>query len=62
VFDFDASVSRQATDLSNARRWVLRNGGIAFCVGKPMRIPGVRVVEGPVDLARAVRELAVAET
>ena len=41
-----------------AMRWVLRKGGIAFCVGKPMRIPGVRVVETPVDLARAVRELA----
>ena len=41
-----------------AIRWVLRKGGIAFCVGKPMRIPGVRVAETPVDLARAVRELA----
>ncbi|MGA2226789.1 MAG: trehalose-phosphatase [Syntrophobacteraceae bacterium] len=41
-----------------AMRWVLRKGGIAFCVGKPMSIPGVRVVETPVDLARAVRELA----
>jgi trehalose 6-phosphate phosphatase len=40
-----------------AIRWVLRKGGIAFCVGKPMRIPGVRVVETPVDLARAVRKL-----
>ncbi|MDD5760923.1 MAG: trehalose-phosphatase [bacterium] len=41
-----------------AMRWVLRKGGIAFCVGKPMRIPGVRFVGTPVDLARAVRELA----
>lgn len=40
-----------------AIRWVLKKGGIAFCVGKPMRIPGVRVVEGPADLARAVREV-----
>ncbi len=42
-----------------AVRWVLGKGGIAFCVGKPMNIPGVRFVETPVDLARAVRELAV---
>ena len=41
-----------------AMRWVLRKGGIAFCVGNRIRIPCVRVVEGPVDLARAVRELA----
>jgi trehalose 6-phosphate phosphatase len=41
-----------------AMRWVLKKGGIAFCVGKPMNIPGVRFVETPVDLARAVRELA----
>ena len=41
-----------------AMRWVLRKGGIAFCVGKPMRIPGVRVVESPVALARSVGELA----
>jgi trehalose 6-phosphate phosphatase len=41
-----------------AMRWVLRKGGIAFCVGKPMRIPWVRVVETPGDLAREVRELA----
>jgi trehalose-phosphatase len=41
-----------------AMRWVLRKGGIAFCVGKPMHIPGVRFVGTPVDLARAVRELA----
>jgi trehalose 6-phosphate phosphatase len=41
-----------------AMRWVLRKGGVAFCVGKPMRIPGVRFVETPVDLARAIRELA----
>ena len=40
-----------------AMRWVLRKGGIAFSVGKHMPIPGVRVVESPVDLARAVREL-----
>jgi trehalose-phosphatase len=41
-----------------AMRWVLRKGGIAFCVGNRIRVPGVRVVDGPADLARAVRELA----
>jgi trehalose 6-phosphate phosphatase len=41
-----------------AMRWVLRKGGTAFCVGNRVRIPGARVVDGPVDLARAVRELA----
>ncbi|MGO9017158.1 MAG: trehalose-phosphatase [Syntrophobacteraceae bacterium] len=41
-----------------AVRWVLGKGGIAFCVGKPMNVPGVRFVETPVDLAQAVRELA----
>jgi trehalose-6-phosphatase len=41
-----------------AMRWVLRKGGIAICVGNRIRISGVRVVKGPVDLARAVRELA----
>jgi trehalose 6-phosphate phosphatase len=40
-----------------AMRWVLRKGGVAYCVGTRIRIPGVRVVEGPADLARAVREL-----
>ena len=44
-----------------AVRWVLGKGGIAFCVGKPMNIPGVRFVETPVDLARAVRELTAVE-
>ena len=41
-----------------AIRWVLKKGGIAFCVGKRMRIPGVRFVEDPLRLARAVHELA----
>ena len=41
-----------------AMRWVLRKGGIAFCVGKPIRIPGLRIVGSPEDLVRAVRELA----
>jgi trehalose 6-phosphate phosphatase len=41
-----------------AMRWVLRKGGVAICVGNRIRIRGVRVVEGPADLARAVRELA----
>jgi trehalose-phosphatase len=41
-----------------AIRWVLGKGGIAFCVGNPMNIAGVRFVKSPVDLARAVREVA----
>ena len=41
-----------------AMRWVLKKGGIAFCVGKPVPIPGVRTVDTPAALARAVRELA----
>ena len=63
LLDVDPSACRllYAGDDENdavAMRWVLRKGGIAFCVGKPMRIPGVRAVEGPADLARAVREIA----
>jgi trehalose 6-phosphate phosphatase len=40
-----------------AMRWVLKKGGVAFCVGKHVNIPGARVVETPGELARAVREL-----
>jgi trehalose 6-phosphate phosphatase len=43
-----------------AIRWVLRKGGIAFCVGKSMDISGARFVETPAELARAVGELAAA--
>jgi trehalose 6-phosphate phosphatase len=41
-----------------AMRWVLRKGGIAFSVGGAIRVPGARVVENPVALARAVADLA----
>ena len=41
-----------------AMRWVLRKGGIAFSVGGAARVPGARVVENPVALARAVADLA----
>jgi len=41
-----------------AMRWVLRKGGIAFSVGGAARVPGVRVVENPVALARGVANLA----
>jgi len=41
-----------------AMRWVLRKGGIAFSVGGAAHVPGARVVENPVALARAVADLA----
>jgi len=41
-----------------AMRWVLRKGGIALAIGKHVRVPGARCVDGPVELARVVRELA----
>ena len=41
-----------------AMRWVLRRGGVAFSVGAAARVPGARVVENPVALARAVGALA----
>jgi len=44
-----------------AMRWVLGKGGIAFCVGKPLRVNGARVVANPVELARAIRNLATIE-
>ena len=43
-----------------AMRWVLRKKGIAFCVGNRLRIAGAKVVDGPVELVRAVRGLAAA--
>ena len=40
-----------------AIRWALRKGGIAFSVGGIAHVPGARVVENPVALARAVGAL-----
>jgi trehalose 6-phosphate phosphatase len=41
-----------------AMRWVLKKGGIALSVGGRVRIRGVRPVDDPAALARAVRDLA----
>jgi trehalose-phosphatase len=40
-----------------AMRWVLSRRGTAIAVGNRVRVPGVLRVDGPVGLARAVREL-----
>ncbi len=63
IIGFDPSKDRilYAGDDENdavAMRWVLRKGGIAFSVGTSARVPGARVVENPVALARAVADLA----
>jgi len=63
ILGFDPSRDRvlYAGDDENdavAMRWVLRKGGIAFAVGGAVRVPGARVVENPVALARAVGALA----
>ena len=63
IIGFDPSKDRvlYAGDDANdavAMRWVLRKKGIAFSVGDAARVPGARVVENPVALARAVAELA----
>jgi trehalose 6-phosphate phosphatase len=63
ILGFDPSKDRilYAGDDANdavAMRWVLRKGGIAFSVGGATRVPGARVVENPVALARAVGALA----
>jgi len=63
ILGFDPSKDRilYAGDDGNdatAMRWVLRKGGIAFSVGGAARVPGARVVENPVALARAVGALA----
>jgi trehalose 6-phosphate phosphatase len=63
IVGFDPSMDRilYAGDDKNdavAMRWVLRKGGIAFSVGSVAYIPGARVVENPVALARAVADLA----
>jgi len=63
ILGFDPSKDRilYAGDDENdavAMRWVLRKGGVAFSVGGAARVPGARVVENPVALARVVAELA----
>jgi len=40
-----------------AIRWVLSKGGAGFVVGNRISVPQARHVEGPADLARAVRQL-----
>lgn len=40
-----------------AIRWVLSKGGAGFVVGNRISVPQARSVEGPADLARAVRQL-----
>jgi len=40
-----------------AIRWVLSKGGAGIVVGNRITVPQARHVEGPADLARAVREL-----
>jgi trehalose 6-phosphate phosphatase len=62
IMGFDPSKDRilYAGDDENdalAMRWVLHKGGIAFSVGGAVRVPGARVVENPVALARAVGAL-----
>lgn len=63
IIGFDPSKDRilYAGDDQNdavAMRWVLRKKGIAFSVGAAAHVPGARVVENPVALARAVADLA----
>jgi hypothetical protein len=63
IIGFDPSKERivYAGDDTNdavAMRWVLRRGGVSFSVGGVARVPGARIVENPVALARAVGALA----
>jgi trehalose 6-phosphate phosphatase len=63
IMGFDPSKDRivYAGDDTNdavAMRWVLRRGGVSFSVGGVARVPGARIVENPVALARAVGALA----
>jgi len=63
IIGFDPSKDRilYAGDDRNdavAMRWVLRKKGIAFSIGDAAYVPGARVVENPVALARAVADLA----
>jgi len=63
IIGFDPSRDRilYAGDDENdavAMRWVLRKGGVAFSVGGAAHVPGARIVENPVALARAVGALA----
>lgn len=60
--DWDLSRNRivYAGDDENdavAIRWVLSKGGEGFVVGNRISVPQARHVEGPADLARAVRQL-----
>ena len=62
LLDFDSSRGRilYAGDDENdavAMRWVLARKGTVFAVGGRVRVGGARHVDGPVDLAQAVREL-----
>ena len=63
ILGFDPSKDRivYAGDDENdaaAMRWVLRKGGVVFSVGGAARVPGARLVENPVALARGVADLA----
>jgi len=63
ILGFDPSKDRivyAGDDESDAAamRWVLRKGGVAFSVGGAARVPGARIVENPVALARGVANLA----
>jgi len=63
IIGFDPSKDRilYAGDDQNdavAMRWVLRKKGSAFSVGDAAYVPGAKVVESPVALARAVADLA----
>jgi trehalose 6-phosphate phosphatase len=39
-------------------KWVISRKGTAISVGSRIRVPGVLIVDGPADLARAVRTLS----
>lgn len=43
---------------ATAMEWVIRNGGVAYFVGREPVIPGVLVLEDPGALVQAVRRLA----
>ena len=63
ILKFDPSVARilYAGDDENdamAMKWVISRKGTAIAVGSRIRVPGVLIVDGPVDLARAVRTLS----
>jgi len=63
ILKFDPSCGRIlfAGDDENdamAMKWVLSKQGTAIAVGGKVRVPGVRVVDGPAGLAQAVLEIA----